>query len=40
VRREQQRAAVMGNWASAQPTTPDNVLDDYYPREWLPEVWG
>ena len=35
-----ERERVMGNRATAQPTTPDNVLDEYYPRDWLPEVWA
>jgi hypothetical protein len=36
---ERERERVCGNRATAQPTTPDNVLDEYYPHEWLPEVW-
>ena len=34
-----ERERVFGNRATAQPTTPDNVLDEFYPHEWLPEVW-
>lgn len=36
----QRREQIFGNGATAQPTTPDNVLDEFYPHEWLPEIWG